>query len=70
MTEIKQRIVVTMIQDGVPVDTEYVADSYRIVGDEYVLSYQGEEVARVNVIDVLPGGDDETGGIRTVFSRS
>ncbi len=70
MTEIKQRIVVTMIQDGVPVDTEYVADSYRIVGDEYVLSYQGEEVARVNANDVLPGGDDETGGIRTVFSRS
>ena len=69
MTEIKQRIVVTTIEGDVPVETEYVADAYRIVGGEYVLSYQGEEVARVPVEDVTPGSD-ETGGIRTIYSRS
>ena len=46
MVEPKQRIVVTTIENDMPVETEYVADAYRIVGGEYVLSYQGEEVAR------------------------
>lgn len=69
MAEIKQRIVVTTIEGDVPVETEYVADAYRIDGGEYVLSYQGEEVARVPVKDVTLG-NDVTGGIRTVYSRS
>ena len=69
MAEIKQRIVVTTIENDMPVETEYVADAYRIDGGEYVLSYQGEEVARVAVKDVTLG-NDETGGIRTVYSRS
>lgn len=69
MVEPKQRIVVTTIENDMPVETEYVADAYRIVGGEYVLSYQGEEVARVPVEDVTLGSD-ETGGIRTVYSRS
>ncbi len=75
MTDIKQRIVVTTIEDGEPVSTDYVADSYQIIGGEYVLAYQGQEVARINVDDVIQGDDnndneDATGGIRTVFSRS
>ena len=69
MTEIKQRIVVTTIEGDVPVETEYVADAYRIVGGEYVLMYQGEEVARIRAEDVTLG-NDVTGGIRTVYSRS
>jgi len=69
MVEIKQRIVVTTIENDMPVETEYVADAYRIDGGEYVLSYQGEEVARVPVKDVTLG-NDVTGGIRTVYSRS
>ena len=69
MTEIKQRIVVTTIEGDMPVETEYVADAYRIDGGEYVLSYQGEEVARIRAEDVTLG-NDVTGGIRTVYSRS
>ncbi|MDD3934681.1 MAG: hypothetical protein PHP55_12545 [Methanoculleus sp.] len=69
MAEIKQRIVVTTIEGDVPVETEYVADAYRIVGGEYVLMYQGEEVARIRAEDVTLG-NDVTGGIRTVYSRS
>ena len=69
MTEIKQRIVVTTIENDMPVETEYVADAYRIVGGEYVLMYQGEEVARIRAEDVTLG-NDVTGGIRTVYSRS
>lgn len=69
MTRVKQRIVVTTLEEGDPVETEYVADAYRVEDTEYVLTYQGEEVARIPVETVMPG-TDETGGIRTIYSRS
>jgi len=65
---ITQRIAVTAYADGDVATTEYVADSYRIDGDQYVLSYQGAEVARIAIEDVVQS--EEHSGIETIFSRS
>lgn len=68
MAEIRQKIAVTTLIEGEATTTEYVADSYRIDGDQYVLSYQGNEVARIAIADVMQTGEDS--GIETIFSRS
>lgn len=65
---ITQKIAVTAYTDGDLVTTEYVADSYRIDGDQYVLSYQGTEVARIAIENVVQ--TEEHSGIETIFSRS
>lgn len=67
MTTTKQQIRVTTAAGT----TDYDADVVKVQDGQYVLMYEGIEVARVPISDVVSSEDGESSsGIETVFSRT
>jgi len=69
MTTTKQQIRVTTAAGA----TDYDADVVLVQDGQYVLMYEGSEVARVPISDVVSSSSEDgesSSGIETVFSRT